>query len=459
MPRGEYYPCAPPHPRPLYAFTSRSSPSSPCYPDIQGSYCCYLKNAVTAPSPSSVKDIASGLVSKSLPAAPPSGMRSGVPQGGIFAGSIELRGDGALYEWTIVNQSPAGAAKFPVLSDAFFALQANTSRSAFSKSLRTHPPAGVPGVAALTYEGAHPVGRLTVLDADLPDGLSAALYAYSSYVINDINSSSIPAILYTLELNNTAEASVNASFLFNLPLALEENMRRVASKTQQQPAAATAADCWRACTAAATCTSYTFDASQGCLLGMDATTPLNVYSANSTSGVPGSWSVNGSCLTLNRRTGQGAQGNASLCIQDAQATVKYFSADTAAGIFSAFSSGQSTALQGAYGAVGIQATVAPQSVRQLTLAFSWFFPHRDYLGEDIGNQYGYREWNSSIDVGQAALTAAPRIVGNITAMHNVLFHSSLPLWLQDVMVNSLSHIRSAWWTRDGRIRQWGEWYL
>ena len=40
---------------------------------------------------------------------PPSGMRSAVPLGGISCGAVELRGDGSLHEWTIMNQSPGGS--------------------------------------------------------------------------------------------------------------------------------------------------------------------------------------------------------------------------------------------------------------------------------------------------------------------------------------------------------------
>jgi hypothetical protein len=70
----------------------------------QGDHCCYLKGTNVTPTPSNYTDIATGVVTKPLPLAPPSGLRSAVPQGGLTSGSIELRGDGALYEWTIVNQ-------------------------------------------------------------------------------------------------------------------------------------------------------------------------------------------------------------------------------------------------------------------------------------------------------------------------------------------------------------------
>ena len=32
--------------------------------------------------------------------------------GGVASGSVELRSDGSLREWTLYNQNPAGGAKF-----------------------------------------------------------------------------------------------------------------------------------------------------------------------------------------------------------------------------------------------------------------------------------------------------------------------------------------------------------
>ena len=63
-------------------------------------------------------------------------------------------------------------------------------------------------------------------------------------------------------------------------------------------------------------------------------------------------------------------------------------------------------------------------------------------------------FRDSEDVAHTALAAMPSILSNISAFHNVFFTSTLPDWLQDALINTLSHIRSAWWTQDGRFRQW-----
>ena len=138
-----------------------------------GLSCCYLKAAGVAATPKA------GLVSGSAKrdagaSSPPSGMRSAVPLGGIGAGSVELRGDGTLRAWTIVNQSPGGGTKFDTQDDAVFGLFTCTSGSWGGSStsvhvLRTSPP-GVryKGVSSLTYRGSHPVPRLDISVPLLP---------------------------------------------------------------------------------------------------------------------------------------------------------------------------------------------------------------------------------------------------------------------------------------------------
>ena len=44
--------------------------------------------------------------------APPIGLRSSPPLGGLGAGSVELRADGSFRQWTIWNQGPAGSGKY-----------------------------------------------------------------------------------------------------------------------------------------------------------------------------------------------------------------------------------------------------------------------------------------------------------------------------------------------------------
>ena len=103
-------------------------------------------------------------------AAPPMGLRSAVPLGGIGAGTFELRGDGSFADWMIENQGTALAAnqeqnsKVPTKSEALLGLYASGGGAAppFAAALRTTPPAGVhrrlPQQSALVVQPGSPAG-------------------------------------------------------------------------------------------------------------------------------------------------------------------------------------------------------------------------------------------------------------------------------------------------------------
>eukprot|EP01047_Picozoa_sp_COSAG01_P110579 COSAG01_NODE_39399_length_477_cov_0.658730_1_plen_77_part_10 len=76
--------------------------------------------------------------------------------GGLAAGSVELRADGSLREWTITNQSPAGGTKVQLMDHTILALDIHRPGAGrnVTKAIRTHPPPGLgPGAAvdALTF--------------------------------------------------------------------------------------------------------------------------------------------------------------------------------------------------------------------------------------------------------------------------------------------------------------------
>lgn len=71
----------------------------------------------------------------------------------------------------------------------------------------------------------------------------------------------------------------------------------------------------------------------------------------------------------------------------------------------------------------------------------------------MGNFYT-NLWPSSVAAGRGMLSSLEQVVTDITAMHAPLFAASLVDWMADSMVASLHHIRSAFWLKDGRWRQW-----
>lgn len=75
------------------------------------------------------------------------------------------------------------------------------------------------------------------------------------------------------------------------------------------------------------------------------------------------------------------------------------------------------------------------------------------MNVDVGNYYSTL-WGSSEEVALDMLNDLPNVIADAQTLHAPFFSSSLPDWLQDSLVNSLSHIRSAWWTAKGEWRQW-----
>jgi non-lysosomal glucosylceramidase len=146
--------------------------------------------------------------------APPTGMRSAVPLGGLGSGTVELRADGSFQDWNIFNNSPAGGTKVRI-DDAFLAAKIIDGKKSTSWTLRTQPPSDLPAIAQIEYSGAFPVSRLKFSDPDCPIGIT--LYAYSEFHPHNSAASATPAILFTFVLSNPTSRVIDATLLFNLP--------------------------------------------------------------------------------------------------------------------------------------------------------------------------------------------------------------------------------------------------
>jgi hypothetical protein len=98
-------------------------------------------------------------------------MASGIPLGGMGAGTFELCADGGMYEWQIFNNW----AQRLVLPDTFFAVRANEkAKPAVTRRLETVRHSSNPGqpVKNITYEGRAPIARLRYYEPGLPVEIS-----------------------------------------------------------------------------------------------------------------------------------------------------------------------------------------------------------------------------------------------------------------------------------------------
>lgn len=460
-----------------------------------GDHCCYQKGHTT-PSPSSDPGIVSGTVARPLPSLshPPAGMRSAVPLGGLGAGALELRADGTVHEVTIVNQSPAGAAKFGTLENLVVGVRAN----GVARALRTHAPPYAAGVDALTYSGAYPASRLRADDAGLAAaGVAVELVAFSKLSPGDVDASGLPAVVFSLLVTNNNNAAVNASAYVSLPWGGVNDCARPpvkgASAGTTVPAASAAA-CAAACAAAAgapgRCGSWTFDpAAAGgaaCVLVNDVA--WSVYARGQTCGVSGAWGApaapgGGAPLSFSagathpaspasggvtlRGVAEAARGGGAPPVP---AAASYAVADDPAALWAAFAAAGALGggapgvtpapfapgAPGQVGAAAVTALVPAGATVALSVVFAWYFPHRDHMNVVVGNRYGGR-FDSS-DAVAAALASTPALsaaAADINALHAVFAGplSPLPLYLQDAVINQMSHFRGMIATADGRFRE------
>jgi len=163
-------------------------------------------------------------------------------------------------------------------------------------------------------------------------------------------------------------------------------------------------------------------------------------------GIKGEWSVVDNCITLNRAApGSSANGNISLCVfSDQEITPSFGTANDYFTLWQQFAAEGtlSGASSGSYvtGAASASVKVGPKQTAEITIVLGWSFPDRDFLGLQVGNYYSHLV-SDSIDAANLLGGDLASAVMDIHALHYPFFSSSMPAFLQDMLINSLSHIR------------------
>eukprot|EP00731_Ephydatia_muelleri_P017922 Em0010g1020a len=191
---------------------------------------------------------------------------------------------------------------------------------------------------------------------------------------------------------------------------------------------------------------------------------MNGYKDGNSAGVKGQWKASTSegaqCVTMHRvETDTAAGGNMSLCGFSTDNTTK-FSYGASNDVYSLWqqfaSSGSFEAFKEGYlvnGAVAGTVELGPGETKEVTIVLGWYFPNREFIGYRLGNFYSHL-FKSSVEAAEKLGNSRIEAVSDIAKLHEPFFTSTMPDYLQDILINSLSHIRSAFWVRDGRWRQW-----
>lgn len=357
---------------------------------------------------------------------PPNGMRSAVPLGPVGGGTVELRADGGLRDWRLLNNQPhgfdwgevEGECKVDV-EGATFALWSRPlgdSHAAHAALLRTHPPAALPGIQRSRYDGAFPVSRLQ-LDDELLDLSSnrSRLYAFSSFKMHDANESNLPVVWFAFDLQLGANTTELAA-MFTLPAAVLGD----GSSFRFDNTSASASAPGRLVLSQPNATSQRFGELVVSVFGVQSDgAPLEAIDL--------SWQATGNLSAM----------------------------------FASFADDgrleSSTDVRAGQGGVAMRLLRPPAKGRViLFFSLAWRLPRRMWAGgEVIGQQYSV-EFPSTADV-----VAAAEDVGRVESalrsalrLHELYFNNSFPVWLQDALTQSVASFgKTGMWLADGRWRQ------
>ena len=432
----------------------------------KGQPCCFLKSYIPQASPDPT--LISATMDRTFPYDhPPSGIRSSVPLGGITTGSIELRADGTFHEWTIENQSPATGTKYGRVDDALLAfrlknLQTNQSDA---RLIRTHPTRNFKGVSKINYHGAYPVSKLELVDDTLAAKID--LYAYSIFRASDLNRSMTPAIIFSLNVENSNAYPISVDFMFNAPLSAQIDQARTSNQIIQEVVSSNFTTCVSLCDQNPKCASWQWQpiAQQPtCVLYSDV--QFNEYFDGHISGVRGQWMYDRSGPLVLDRPGN-ASSNGQFVLWPFNVSGQSMSATVDNDLNKILTSfvnnggwmNTTTIKQSAvHGAVSVSTTLQPGEKKTLSILFAWYFPHHYWLDLPLDNYYSLI-FSDVTDVGRSIGvdkddTQLKTIAQDILKIHNVYLNSNLPDHLVDSLINSVSHMRSAMYFTNGEWRQW-----
>lgn len=151
------------------------------------------------PTPSSSSTANTGIVHSQK-------LASGVPLGGIGAGTFQMLTDGTVSGATLANNwsHPGGDAP-----GCFGAVWAQANGRSTARVLTLNDAYHLPTIAKLDYDGLFPQARLTFSDPALP--VSISLLAFSPLVPFDLKNSSFPGAAMVMRVKNPSTAVMEVS--------------------------------------------------------------------------------------------------------------------------------------------------------------------------------------------------------------------------------------------------------
>lgn len=371
--------------------------------------------------------------------------KCGVPLGGVGTGKIEITPDGVFRHFTINNNYV-----FPLdgMPGTFLAISAGTDpTSAKFKVLATEsynqflPKNSYLKAHEIQYRGLYPLAFIEYKPGDLP--VKVRLRAFAPIFPNDLNALQLPVAYFLLEIQNTASENVSGALHFSW-----EDIN----------------GCWGS--------KVSWD---------DFVPPTEPYFA-ADRGLLETFRLADrlQAVTFHRRESHPevadfATGNYCVATTGEANDISVFQYDpNQAGpvqqMLKEVPQGTTRVKNqpGEFAAVlSRQFELAPGERRQMQFMLGWYTPNwigfgkgdiasrvcvpQEFAGKKIGHAYTNR-YISALDVVQQNFLKAETYLTKIEAWHSKILDSTLPHWLQDMLINN-NYILSAtmYWAKDGRF--------
>jgi len=436
---------------------------------------------------------------------------SGIPLGGIGAGSIEIRPDGYFDDWLIFNMGSWS----PEQPEAEQGPTPNVGPEGLQFFLRTEKGENIQlrrlgvredqndlyslayalPVEGIEFDGKFPFATLKYLDDSIPVQVSAL--AFAPIIPQDSRSSATPGFTVAFKVKNVSNAPVKASLMGALrnPLAVGAEDRALRNERTHAAETTTIALSTSATTGRKSCHgSMALSVSGGTYTAITGT--FGRYLSNGWwGGTRGYGSAHFSYLAAYRRDGklpnldiQEVVGSklkslsesdiANLSTQDLQAIVADLRKDA---FFNEFIArielidpaqlesqktlvnlaieckNQLNSMNQGWGDTALESTIdlAPGEEKEIRFVLSWFFPnHFSQLGPNLGHQYEHwfkdaAEVNAFLVTNHSAHRKATIDFAE-TLLNTNLEPEVAFAW--SAQLTTL--IKSSWWCKDGRFAIW-----
>ncbi len=394
-------------------------------------------------------------------------LASGIPLGGLGAGSVEIRDDGLFHDWEIFNnyQFSGNQADLPPemwSEDAFFAIRAQPAgehprvRLLYDDDKKSRATAEwydyaqiynypfLRNVQRISYSSRHPFAKLDYTDPGLP--LRVELQAFTPFIPHHAKESGLPMAYFVFAVTNTSDKPCDVSLMFSLrncvgydqdKLTLTHQVQRSATSTSIimgaediDPSARTAG------TMAISALSPTASV-------MPAWTNGRGQTGFTNPAAPAMSQLFYPFRDTGRLDGEDGDWRREISKRAVQVQPDVLHADRQSG-------------WQWRGALCQQKTLAPGESVEMTFLMSWHFPNHYHYSTQTLLGHAYENWFA--DAGEVAAYGCEHFISLHTQSRRFVdefYRGTLAPWLADSLNAQLTTFpQTFWWCKDGSVAAW-----